>query len=296
MGPQAKRLFAGPIVAPALGAPPGAALAQSDLAAELMLNNSIIHPDDPPPPEVRYSFSARDLETLAGQDGVGVIVHHGERPDLSGFAAAYSHTERLDFFTPQRVDPAHVSRALARAILAGDVTNWAEVGGADRKITIYQPASPLKKAAIRAQLLRAGVGLRAEVEERAGYVDLAKALADDPGAFVMGLRSEAAWDENLPDARRLAPADADGRPAFAMPIQIYVRAGDPGAAAAARVLLSMVSVRAGQDRMAFSASGKLQDLALAYPPDRGPEAKRRPCRRRRSSPKDASAAPAARPP
>lgn len=261
MGLQATLLTTGLVVGLTICLLGRQAGAQSTVP-ELVLNNSIIHSEDPPPPDVHYCFSDDDLQALANQSGVGVIVHHGKQLELPNFAATYSHSERLDFYTPQTIDPKSISLEIVRAILAGNVTNWSEIGGTDQRITVYQPSQGLKKDAIAAQLQRADIQMGVASEERPSYTDLAQALEDDPGAFVMGLRSEAAWAENLPDARRIVPVNQYGQAAFEMPIQIYVKASDPVAQASASELLSLVEARAKEDRMVFPADEKRQALGL----------------------------------
>lgn len=260
MGFQRRILFVGFMFILAGGGLANEVRAQTP-ATELILNNSIIHPDEPVPPEVHFCFSDNDLTGLAGQDGVGVIVHHGKQLDLSDYAKVYSHTERLDFFTSQLIDPSRFTPEMVRAILTGQVTTWADLGGDDVEIRVYQPAQDLKKDAIAAQLARAGILMDVAGEERSSYADLAMALEEDPGAFVMGLRSEAAWEENLPDAQKLVPMTEAGLAAFAMPIQIYVRMDDPTAEYAAGELLSVVGDRAVEDRMEYPVADKMEALA-----------------------------------
>lgn len=236
------------------------ALSQSDFNNQsvLMLSNSIIHPNKPMLSKVRYCYSNDNLHKMASENDLRVIVHHGKQLEVKGFNAAYSHTERLDFFAAQNVGQEKMTPEIVRAILEGGVTNWSEIGGHNLPITVYVPEQEIKRQAIAAQLRKAGVRLSVVVMPKASYSDLAQALKQDEGAFVIGLRSAVSLDENLREATRYVPKNDNGEAAFAMPIHLYMRQSDPAAKQTAAALFGTVEARAAEDRMNFPLDQKLQ--------------------------------------
>ena len=224
---------------------------------EVRLANSVIHPVDRPPKIVAYSFNNVELEKLQGDADVGVIIHHGKPLQAVGYNVVYSHSETLPFYVNRQVGVAKLSFTQSKNILAGETKNWADLGGADLPINIYVPSADLKKKALAFQLGYAGSTLQAPARSSGSYYDLAAKLREDPGAIILGLRSEPAQPKNLADVMRVEPESEPGKPMFNVPIYIYIRTDSPEAQDATIALLRRVSVRAAEDGMNYPLADRL---------------------------------------
>lgn len=243
----------------------GGTFAQDQFAIgnEVLLSNSVIHPDGPVPPEVLYCFDNSGLHAMSRDPNASVIIHHGRPQDIAGFRKIYSHTEQLPFYIPSATGVKELTLSQIAGILRGEFQNWSEVGGVNMAINIYAPQQLLKADAIKAQMARNGITINVEPHKMENYRALASVLENDPGALVLGLRSAVASQENLQDVIRIDPAGDDDRPAFAMPIIMYVRENDRKAEEIAAQLLEMVQKRASADRMVYPLKERKELMRLS---------------------------------
>ena len=229
----------------------------------VVLGNSTVHFPEPPTVPLAHCFSDSALVNMLSQQDYDIVIHHGkELPESEnrGYVHIPSHYESLPVFVNRETGIENLSGENLRKILSGEVNNWKELGGTDLPIRIYTQNQAAKASALDWQLTNAGTPVTTGRAGEGDYAYLATMAVKDPGAMVLGLRSQLI-DENFYErAVGILPVKQDGSPLYSMPVHLYVKDGSQNANDAARRLLERISQEAGYDGLVYPLADKMQAL------------------------------------
>jgi hypothetical protein len=164
-------------------------------------------------PGVGYAFSATEVNALAQDPAVKVIISSGETKAPSGFTRSPLLRQVAPVLCMSDNTCAGLTVSQLTDLLTNATTDWSSVGGNAGAVHLYMHDGALQRKAAALVLASIGVSpgaLRADRTYCADYAALEQAALADPGALVLGLKhipdSASGTMKALPLADRAIPS------------------------------------------------------------------------------------------
>jgi hypothetical protein len=199
---------------------------------------------------LQFTFSVGELAQRREQGNVDLIVHHGVGLPLKEYLALYSHHEALTIFASPQAGVSFSSVSNVRKLISGQIKNWAHVGGKDMEVQVLFHGGEINKRALESILGGAGIVLAPSALALRSYEELVSAANTQPGALVLGLRSDAVRNSGLLELSvngvRAAGPNAESYPLQSR-ITVFIRRSEPRAVKAGSEFIAELEKRARED-------------------------------------------------